>query len=284
MVALSESVMKIRLKRPLAEKSRWRHIRPAIKPRYLGSHASQITKYYGTLSGSHGRFFRIRHENRVKRTLAAKSRWRHIRLSIKPRYLGNHASKIKSYYGTLSVSHDRTLRIRHEKSREAPLASKSRWRLIRLAIKARYLGNHASQIKSYYWSLSGTNGRSFRIHHKKSPEAPPGGEIMMTSHPAGNKISLYRKPCIPDKKLLWNTMRKSWSLFQNPSWKIAWSAPWRWNHEIILLAIKAHNLGNHASQIKSYYGSLSGSLGRLLIFIKKSANINSKSLSVYKCC
>jgi len=31
-----------------------------------------------------------------------------------------------------------------------PLAAKSRRRLIRLAIKARYLGNHASQIKSYY--------------------------------------------------------------------------------------------------------------------------------------
>jgi len=30
-----------------------------------------------------------------------------------------------------------------------------------------------------------------------------------------------RKPCIPYKKLLWNAIRKSWSLFQNPSWKIA---------------------------------------------------------------
>jgi len=45
----------------------------------------------------------------------------------------------------------------------------------------------------------------------------------------------------------------------------------------ILLAIKARNLGIHASQIKSYYGSVSGSLGRLVI-LKKTANINSKNL------
>jgi len=41
MVALSESVMKNQLKRPLAEKSRIHHIRFAIKPRYLGNHATQ---------------------------------------------------------------------------------------------------------------------------------------------------------------------------------------------------------------------------------------------------
>jgi len=37
MVALSECVMKNRLKRPLAEKSRLRHIPLAIKHRYLGN-------------------------------------------------------------------------------------------------------------------------------------------------------------------------------------------------------------------------------------------------------
>jgi len=42
MVALSESVMKNCLKRPLAEKSLRSHNRLAIKPRYLGNHASQI--------------------------------------------------------------------------------------------------------------------------------------------------------------------------------------------------------------------------------------------------
>jgi len=44
MVALLESVVKNRLKRPLVEKSRWRHIQLAIKPRYLGNSASQIKK------------------------------------------------------------------------------------------------------------------------------------------------------------------------------------------------------------------------------------------------
>jgi len=40
MVSLSESAMKIRWKRPLAEKSRRRHFRLAIKPRYQWNHAS----------------------------------------------------------------------------------------------------------------------------------------------------------------------------------------------------------------------------------------------------
>jgi len=166
----------------------------------------------------------------------------------------------------------------------------------------------------------------YRIRHEKSPEAPPNGEITMTSYPACNKTSLSRKPSIPYKKLLWNAIRKSWSLFQNPSWKIACSALYRRNHDDVIsgyqlnlvisetmnpswkvttehyeevmvalsesvmkirlkrplaeksrwrhirLAIKPRFLGNHASQIKSYYGSLSGSLGCLVIFIKKNSN------------
>jgi len=94
----------------------------------------------------------------VKRLLAEKSRWRHIRLVIKPRYLGNHASQIKSLYRTSSGSHGRSFIIHHENSPEAPLVEKSRWRHIRLVIKS-------------------------------------------------------RKPCITYKKLLWNTIRKSGSLF-----------------------------------------------------------------------
>jgi len=41
---------------------------------------------------------------------------RHFRLAIKPRYLGNHAPQMKSYYGTLSRSHARSFKVRHEKS------------------------------------------------------------------------------------------------------------------------------------------------------------------------
>jgi len=133
-----------------------------------------------------------------------------------------------------------------------PLADKSRWRHIRLAIKHRYLGNHAYQTKSYYGTLSGSHGRSFIIRHKKSPGVPPGGGLTMTSYPVGNKTSLSRKPYIPDKHFLWNAIGKSWSLFQNPSWKIAWRRPlaedWRWRH--VRLAIKHRYLVNHASQIK----------------------------------
>jgi len=88
------------------------------------------------------------------------------------------------------------------------LAEISRRRHIRLAKKPRYLGNHASQIKSYYRTLSGSDGRSFRIRQEKSLNAPPSGEMMMTSYPVGNETSLSRKPCIPDEKLLRNAIRK----------------------------------------------------------------------------
>jgi len=159
-------------------------------------------------------------------------------LAIKPRYIGNHASQIKSYYGTLSDSHGRCFRIRRAKLLEAHLAEKSPWRHIRLAIKPRYLGNNASQMKSYYWTLSGSQARSFRIRREKLPKAPPGEEITMTFYPVGNKTSLYRKPCITHKKLLWITIRKSWSLFQNPSWKITWRAPWRRNHHDVISSLQ----------------------------------------------
>jgi len=49
----------------------------------------------------------------------------------------------------------------------------------------------------------------------------------MTSYPVCNKTSLSRKTCIPDKKLLCNAIRKSWSLNHNPSRTISCSAPWR---------------------------------------------------------
>jgi len=119
-----------------------------------------------------------------------------------------------------------------------PLVEKSRWRQIRLVIKPRYLGNHASQIQSYYGTLSGSHGRYFRIRHENSPEAPPSGEITMTSYPACNKTSLSREPCITNKKLLWISIRKSCSLFQNPSWIIIWSAPRLTNHDDFMPALQ----------------------------------------------
>jgi len=72
-VTLSDSVNKTCVKRPLAKKSRWRHFQLAIKPRYLGNHASQIHSYYGTLSGVHARSSRNRLKRWVKHTLAENS-------------------------------------------------------------------------------------------------------------------------------------------------------------------------------------------------------------------
>jgi len=118
------------------------------------------------------------------------------------------------------------------------LAEKSLYDVISVGNKTCYLVNHASQLKNYYGTLTGSHGRSFKIIHEKSPEAPPGGEIAMTSYPVGNKTSLSRKPCIPDKKLLWKAIRKSWSLFQNPSYKIAWSASWRIIHDDVISGLQ----------------------------------------------
>jgi len=139
MIALSESVMKNCMERPLAEKSRWRHIRLAITPRYLGNHTSQIKSYYGTLSGSHDRSFRIRHEKSPETPLAEKSRWRHIRFAIQPRYLGNHASQKKitnERYPESVVALSESVMKNYV---ERPLAEKSRWRHIRVATTPRCL-------------------------------------------------------------------------------------------------------------------------------------------------
>ena len=47
----------------------------------------------------------------------------------------------------------------------------------------------------------------------------------MTSFSARKKTSLSQTRCIMDENLLWNTSRKPWSPFQNPSLKIAYTAP-----------------------------------------------------------
>jgi len=193
--------------------------------------------------------------------------------------------------------------------------------------------------KKLLWNAIGKSWSIFQNPLCKIAWSAPGREITMTSYPAFNKTSFSWKPCIPDKKLLWNTIRKSSSLFHNPSCKIVWSSPQaaksRWRH--IRLSIELCYLGNHASQIKSYYGTLSGShcrcsrirheksreappgggltitsypvsnttsiswkpcmVAEKLLWItimkywslsnfykKKTANINLKNWSVYKCC
>jgi len=115
-----------------------------------------------------------------------------------------------------------------------PPTEKSRWCHFRSAIKPRYLRNHASQIKSYYRTLSGSHGRSFRIRHEKSPEAPRGGGLTITSNPVGNTTSLSRKPCMVAKKLLSIINWKSWSLFQNQSRKSVCIIPWRRTNDDVM--------------------------------------------------
>jgi len=154
-------------------------------------------------------------KNRRKRPLAEKSRWRLIRLAIKPRYLGSCASQIKSCHGTLFGRHGPSFRIRHEKLPKVPPSGEITMTSYPPCNKTTL--SRKSCMKSYHGTQSGSDGPSFRIRHEKSPEAPPSGEITMTSYPVGNKTSLSRKPCIPDEKLLSNAIRKSWSLFQNPS-------------------------------------------------------------------
>jgi len=182
---------KNRLKRPPPEKSRFRHILLAIKPRYLENHASQIKKsYYGILSESHRRSFRIRHENSLKAPPSGD-----ITMTSYPACNKSSLSRIlcildkkvgMERYQEVTFALSESVK---KKSPEAPLVEKSQWSHIRLAVKPRYLGNNASHIKSYYGTLSGIHGRSFRIRHKNSPEAPPSGEITMTSYPACNETS-----------------------------------------------------------------------------------------------
>jgi len=176
MVALSESVTKIRVERPQAEKSWWRHIR-------FGNETSFSRK-----------------PCIADKKLLWNAIWKSWSLLQNPSWII---------------------------AWNAPLAAKSRWRHIRLAC---------------------------------------------------NKTSLSRKPCIPDQDLLWNAIGKSWSLFQNPSWKSREAPPGGG------LTKTSCPVGNKTSLSrkpciadKNYFGSISWSLGRLVIFIKKTANSNFKN-------
>jgi len=212
MVALSESVKKNRVERSLAEKWWWRHIRLAIKHCYLGNRASQTKNYYGTLSRSHGRFFRIRHKNRLKRFLAEDWRWRHIRLAIKPHYLANHASQIKCYYGTLSWNHGRSFKIRNGKLPQTPPGGEITMASYPACNKTLFSRKPCIEDKTLLWNAITKSWSLFQNPVMKNGVEPPGGEITMTSYPACNKTSLSRKPRIADKKLLWITIMKYWSL------------------------------------------------------------------------
>jgi len=66
--------------------------------------------------------------------------------------------------------------------------------------------------KKLLWITIRSHGCSFRMRHEKSREARSSGGLTMTSYIACNKTSVSQKSCIADKKLLFNTSMKSWSL------------------------------------------------------------------------
>jgi len=132
------------VQRPMAEKSRWRHIRLEIKPLKLGNHASQIKSYYETLLGSHGRSFRIRPENMH---IAPPGRG----LTMKSYPVGNQTSLSRKHTSQINVAiyHYQEVMVAFSESVlkncvQRLLTEKSRWRHIRLAIKPRYLRNHVA--------------------------------------------------------------------------------------------------------------------------------------------
>jgi len=158
MVALSKSVMKNRMNRPLVDK--WRHILLAIKP---------IILVY------------IYKSNSLLSTLLNK----------------NCIWQLFPYFMCILLKLQLVNFILNAYQ----------------SIKNRYLRDHASQIKSYYGTLSGSHGRSFRIRYAKSPEAPPGGEITMMSYDRfkhNTKIELINKPEVNTTLLLPTVTSPKW--------------------------------------------------------------------------
>jgi len=112
----------------------------------------------------------------------------------------------------VTQSINQSYRIRHGKSPETPPGGKITMTSYPACNKTSLSRKPCIPDNNLLWTLSGSHGRSFRICHEKSRETLPGGRLTMTSCPVGNKTSLSRKPCIADKKLLWITIMKSWSL------------------------------------------------------------------------
>jgi len=89
----------------------------------------------------------------------------------------------------------------------------------------------------------------------------------MTSYTACYKTLLSQKPCISDKKLLWNAIRKLWPLFQSPSWKSACSAPWRRTDDDVVFACNETSLSRKPCMVANKL---------LWIIIKKSWSLFQK--------
>jgi len=170
-----------------------------------------------------------------------------------------------------------------KKGLKRPLAEKSRWRHIRLAVKPLCLRNHASEINSYYGTLLGSHCPSFRIRHIKWREAPPGGEITMTSYLAVNKTSLSWKPCIPDKKVNtehYQEVMVSIRIRDENSSEAPLAEKSRLRHIRLAINLVISEPFIPDKNLVCITIMKSWSLSNLF----SSANINFKNLSVYECC
>jgi len=140
--------------------------------------------FHRTLSGSHGRSFRICHEISLEAPLSEKITITLYLACNKTSYLGNHASRIESYFVSLSESHARFFRLRPAQSSEAPLGEEFMMTSYLACNKTLLSQKPCTPEKSCSGTLAGSYGRYFRIRHEKSREAPPGDQIPMTSYPA----------------------------------------------------------------------------------------------------
>jgi len=127
-----------------------------------------------------------------------------------------------------------------------------RWSLLKLVEDIPHTDRCSNLVVTSLCWLKLRNGRDKRnmsMNHDyktgvatKLCETPPNGGLTMMSYPVCNKTSLPRKPCITAEELLWNAIRKSWSLFQNPACKIACSTPW-WRTDDDVISGWQSNLG-----------------------------------------
>jgi len=212
MVTLSESVMKYSLMRPLAEKLRWKSYPDSNKTSLYRKPSITDKKL---LSNANRKLWSLFQNPSYKKACSAS--WRKIMITSYPACNKTSLSR-KTYIPDNKLIWN-TIR------KSWPLFQNPSWKIVWTAhgveIKmASYLaGNKTSlswkpyiPVKNCYGTLSGSHDRSFKIRHEKSSEAPPGVENTMTWYTVGNKTSLSRKPCTPDKKLPWITIMKSWSL------------------------------------------------------------------------
>jgi len=128
-------------------------------------------------------------------------------------------------------------------------------------------------------------GVALSDHQQKFCETPPRGGLTKTSCPIDNRTSLSRKLCITAEKLLWNAIMKSWSF--RICYEKSWEAP-----IVREFRMTSYPVCNEASlsrqpcitDKKLLLNTFMKSWSLSKFDKKKTANIYSKNLSVYKCC